>query len=249
MRLEPSPGEPQAFKWFGLPATAAESRLAALVGLALAFGVMAVSYSAVNQLAGARGVTVFDPAQLFVVDGRSLDSRIPYLPWTIVIYSCLWWLYLIPVLTYPLTESGARELFKLYSGLVVITWVACVVFIVCPAEMTLRAGAVRPGDSTFWHQQNQLMRVLDTPFNTWPCLHVAQPALIILMMARWIGRRVWTIVLWVGWVGLAISTMTVKQHFIWDVMTGGVLGLAYWWWKLRPQKSEDNGRSSADLGG
>jgi hypothetical protein len=207
--------------------------LAALIGLAMTFGVMAAAYSGVNLLAAARGVTVFDPAQLFVVGGESLDSRIPYLPWTISVYMCLWGFYFLPVLTYPMTASGAEELFRLYFGLIVVTLTACVVFIVCPAEMTLRADVAWSGESTFWDRQHQMIRVLDKPFNTWPCLHVAQPTLIVLMVSRWMGRRVWTAALWAACAALAISTLTVKQHFIWDVLTGSLLALAYWYGKLR----------------
>ena len=35
----------------------------------------------------------------------------------------------LPVLIYPKTESGARDLFELYKGLVKITLAACLVFI------------------------------------------------------------------------------------------------------------------------
>ena len=76
------------FLWFGLPKQAKDSRVFATAGLLLTMIVLTVCYFKVNSLADARGVTVFDPAQLFVVGGRSLDSRIPYLPWTLVIYGC-----------------------------------------------------------------------------------------------------------------------------------------------------------------
>lgn len=219
--------------WFGLPKQAKDSRVFAAAGLLLTMIVLTVCYFKVNALADARGVTVFDPAQLFVVGGRSLDSRIPYLPWTIVIYGCNLVFYLLPVLTYPKTASGARELFELYSGLIMITLVACVVFILCPAEMTLRVAADHQGGSMLLHENNLALHAVDPSFNTWPCLHVAQPGLIILVVTRWLGQRHWTVFLWIGWTALAISTLTTKQHFIWDIITGSVLALAYWHWKLR----------------
>lgn len=225
-----------AFKWFGLPLKAKDSRWAALGGLLLAALVLAIFYGATNQLAEARGVSVFDPSQLFVVAGRSLDSRVPYLPWTLVIYATLWWSYLVPVLVYPKTESGARELFQLYSGLVAVTVVAALAFLLCPTEISLRAEAA-PAVRTAFHDLNLLMRAVDQPYNTWPCLHVAQPALMVLVLTRWLRKPHWTLLLWTWWVVVGISTLTVKQHFIWDILTGALLGLGYCFWKLRPDPS------------
>ena len=187
----------------------------------------------VNVLSTVRGVTVFDPEQLFVVGGRSLDSRIPYLPWTFVIYKSGMLILLLPVLTYPKTESGALELYRLYRGLVMITLAACVVFILCPAELTLRVVADDQGGSKSLHQGILVLLMLDLPFNTWPSLHVAFSGLVTLVVARWLERRRWVVLLWVGWAAISISTLTVKQHFIWDVITGALLALAYWQWKLR----------------
>ncbi len=75
--------------------------------------------------------------------------------------------------------------------------------------------------------------MLDPPFNTWPSLHVAFSGLVTLVVARWLERRRSVVLLWVCWAAISISTLTVKQHFIWDVITGTLLALAYWQWKLR----------------
>jgi hypothetical protein len=39
--------------------------------------------------------------------------------------------------------------------------------------------------------------------------------------------------LWILWTALAFSTLTTKQHFLWDALTGFALGLAGWWFGLR----------------
>ena len=33
---------------------------------------------------------------------------------------------------------------------------------------------------------------------------------------------------WIAWVLLSLSIITTKQHFIWDMVTGGLLGWALW---------------------
>ena len=223
------------FGWFGLRTRAVDSRLFALVGLLLTMGVLGAAYFVANELAVARDVTVFDPARIFMVGGHSLDSRIPYLPWTILIYHVLYEaLLVLPVLTYPKTEAGVRELFALFRGLGVLTLVACVAFVVCPAEMTLRADAALHESDSLLHRANLAMHTLDRPFNTWPSLHVAWTTLVLLTVGRWLGRARWSVLLALCWLALSLSTLTVRQHYLWDVMTGASISLAYWRWTVRP---------------
>lgn len=224
------------FGWFGLRRRAVDSRLAAAAGLLLTFFVLGLAYGPVNLVSEARGITVFDPAQLFVFGGRSLDSRVPYLPWTLLVYLAYNLFFLVPLVTYPKTEAGARELFRLYGALVLVVLAACVVFVVSPAEMTLRAE--HPGDATFFERMNQALRGVDPPFNTWPSLHVALPCLTLLAVARWVRKR-WLVLLWPFWVVVSLSTLTVKQHFVWDVVTGALLGLTGWYGivRKRPARS------------
>jgi membrane-associated phospholipid phosphatase len=206
-----------------------------MVGSLLTGLIMAATYFSANEIAFTRGVTVFDPAQMFLLGGRSLDSRIPYLPWTAVIYHIAYVaLLMTPVLAYPRNEKGTSELFQLYSGVITISLAACTVFIVCPAEMTLRSSATFQHNASLWHEFNLSLYTIDRPFNTWPSLHVAQTGLVTLMMTHWLRRRSWAVFLWAVWAALVISTLTTKQHFIWDVITGSGLAAAYWQWKLRP---------------
>ena len=95
------------------------SRFGAFVGMMMMMFVMAIAYFVVNEIAAARSVTVFDPAPFIVVDDRTLDCRIPYLPWTVMIYTPLIGaFYWLPIFAYSKTRSGPRELFRLYSGVI-----------------------------------------------------------------------------------------------------------------------------------
>lgn len=228
---------PSVFPWYGLPARAQESRLAALRGAGVMLAITLTCYFVTNVIAGARGVTVFDPAQLFVIDGRTLDSRIPYVPWTLHVYKLYVWFLLLPVLLYPKTAAGARELFRLFNGLILITFVACTVFLLCPAEATLRATADAGGSSEAMQAMIRMLHEVDRPFNTWPSMHVALPGLVALVVTRWLRKRRWVVVLWVALAAMSISTLTIKQHFIWDAITGALLALVYWGWKWRITRS------------
>lgn len=207
-----------------------------VVGLCIALSTVVVLlflYTIVNVFAAWRGVTIFDPEQLFVIGERSMDSRVPYVPWTVRIYMGHFLVYLLPVAIYRKTDFGGLELLKLYRGLITITLAACVIFVVCPAEIS-RQAAKDHNSPTEDHATILSLHDMSPPFNTWPSLHVAQSGLIFLMVARWLTRWHWNIVICLAWVALSISTLTIKEHFIWDVITGSLLALAYWYWRLKP---------------
>lgn len=68
-----------------------------------------------------------------------------------------------------------------------------------------------------------LVWAVDRPNNTFPSLHVALPfvlALACLEDDRRLGR-------WLVWVALvpSLATLTVKQHYVVDVIGGGALAL------------------------
>jgi membrane-associated phospholipid phosphatase len=78
---------------------------------------------------------------------------------------------------------------------------------------------------------------LDEPFNAWPCLHIAQSFIIAVALSRWWRQLKWNwavCLLWPAWLGLFISVMTTKQHFIWDSITGTLLGVGVWLTIMRP---------------
>ena len=184
-------------------------------------------YLPVNLWAEHRGVTVLDPARLLTLGGPSLDARIPFLPWTILPYASYLLVFAVPALVYPRGAAGARAVFRLCDGLVLTGLLACAVFLLAPAEMALRAGAEPPPAGTFLGAATRALRSIDPPYNTWPSLHVALPCLTVLAVRGWVGRPARAF-LWTFWVVVSISTLTVKQHYLWDVLTGGLLGWAVW---------------------
>lgn len=225
-------GRRWAFLWFGLPDRAAESRWAALGGLVITVAVFGTVYGAVNRFAAWRGFSIFDPQLVFVFGGRSLDSRIPFWPWTLFVYVTHLLFYLLPVFAYPLTKQGARRLFDLYGGLIEITLIACLFFLLLPAEMALRQ-AVDPDEQALLGRLFEWAHRLDTPYNTWPCLHVAQPGLIVFAVWHWIQGRAGRVVLLVWWAAIGLSTLTTRQHYLFDVLTGFVLVAAYAFWFMK----------------
>ena len=76
-----------------------------------------------------------------------------------------------------------------------------------------------------------LLRRLDAPGNAWPSLHVATAiftAMCLHRLLRGLGCPRWAKAANWAWCVLIIySTMAIKQHVLWDVLAGIVLGLLF----------------------
>jgi membrane-associated phospholipid phosphatase len=73
---------------------------------------------------------------------------------------------------------------------------------------------------------------IDPPGNVFPSLHVAFAALLTLVLLA--HRRPVGVLLLVMTILLSLSTLFTKQHFIADVLAGGLLGAAVAAWVMRP---------------
>lgn len=144
-----------------------------------------------------------------------LDGWIPFWPSTWVVYASFYVLL-------PLAAWWARPGEYGRTLLAVLTANACcwVGFVLFPAHYP------RPpldGVSPVWlHDALASMWRDDLPGNTLPSIHVTTSLLVALRLREARGGPVW--LLWGG--AIALSTLTVKQHFVADVVAGVVLALA-----------------------
>ncbi len=154
----------------------------------------------------------------------ALDDRIPLIGWTWVFY---WAAY--PYLTVGawLVVSAMRETdFKrAIKAFVVITIIGGAVQLLYPvaAPWTSEAHAMqtRMHDSAFTR-----------PYACLPSMHVAYSVItgfMGAMIARSAGLRWFHILLAAG---VAVSTLTLKEHYVADAVAGIALGLGggLWWW-------------------
>ena len=151
-----------------------------------------------------------------------LDTAIPFLPWTLPIYQSFFVLIIAAAWV-----CEAPEFLRLLGAVLLANVIAYVGF------LTLTAHYPRPD----WHpieppwlrEAFRSMFSQDAPGNTFPSLHVAVTTLLTLRLRR---RRF--DVLWLVWGALVVlSTLTVKQHFILDVVGGLALALGLNAWRLR----------------
>jgi membrane-associated phospholipid phosphatase len=195
-------------------------------------------YLAVNAIGPSLGNSFFDPSS-------ALDGSFPTLPWTILIYLSLFWLF------YPLTfficpnhQRGRLQIYSLVQGLILLQLISNLIFILFPTGVHLRQEMVDAlANSDFFSRSLMgLVHSIDSSHSSWPSLHISNAVLMCLALNRWIPEispdkvRLLRAILWLSCAAMAVSTLTTKQHYLFDVATGGALAALLWnrllspWW-------------------
>jgi membrane-associated phospholipid phosphatase len=156
-----------------------------------------------------------------VLDGSIwLDRLIPFAPWWVVIYTLGNVFYLVP---FVLVRDSWRFT-RMAIGFFAVVTIAFLVFVAVPLEV--KTDLIYGPDAVSQYVDGLHHR--DTPFNSFPSLHVTLTVfawLIILLESRRLG--LWTAPLALG---IVVSVLFVKQHVVIDLVAGLVLGaLAYIW--------------------
>jgi membrane-associated phospholipid phosphatase len=148
-----------------------------------------------------------------------LDTAIPFLPWTYHLYWSFFLLLLVAAWQLR-PDEYARSLRA-------VLWVNLVCF---AGFIFFTAHYPRPDlesiASPFWREEFRWMWSHDPAGNTFPSLHVA----ITVLGTRLLWRRMPSGLL-IPWATIiCLSTLTVKQHFVVDVIGGALVGLAVHAW-------------------
>lgn len=139
----------------------------------------------------------------------SLDAAIPFLPWTHAVYTSFFLLLLVAA-----WQLDAREYVRMLAAVLVVNAVCYAGFILFTAHYP--RPDVESITSPYWHEEFRWMWSQDKPGNTFPSLHVAITVLGALRLSKRRGGALWGV-----WAALiCLSTLTVKQHFIVDVLGG-----------------------------
>ena len=145
-----------------------------------------------------------------------LDDAIPFWPWTS-------WFYLpVYAAIFVMAIAGFRRRAMFNRALKAV---ALVMFVGALGHVFVRAEYPRPVLSPPYpdlsHAFMAWVQRVDRPGNVFPSLHVAQTSTLALLLCR--DRPVLGRVAVVMGALLALSTMTTKQHFIADVLSGYAL--------------------------
>ncbi|MDP2471458.1 MAG: phosphatase PAP2 family protein, partial [Candidatus Palauibacterales bacterium] len=154
-----------------------------------------------------------------------LDDRIPLLGWTWVFY---WAAYPYLTLGAGLIVAAMHEpdYKRAIRAFIVITFIGGAIQLLYPvaAPWTSEAHAMQ----TRMHES-----AFTRPYACLPSMHVAYSVItgfMGAMIARSAGLR-WFHVLLAA--GIAVSTLTLKEHYVADAVSGVLLGLGggIWWWR------------------
>ena len=168
-------------------------------------------YSPINLIAGSWSASSAETA---------LDRAIPFMPAWVYIYALLY--VLLPL---PLVLPAPRPAFRrICASFAVTSLVSFVVFVLFPVHMDLRPTDLDTTEFASWLLA--LIHLVDTPANCLPSLHVSL-SLLAALCAWSIDRAVGRIAIPLALV-VAFSTLLVKQHWVWDMLTGWALGFSVW---------------------
>jgi hypothetical protein len=208
-----------------------------LGALALMHLVTGGGYMVLLRISDARGVTVWDP-------GTALDKAIPTVGWTIFPYVSYYGYGVLTVLATPRNAVGRHRLIVLYQGLIAMTLVVFSFFLLMPSEIYL----VRDVPAELLTGQGVVpaifrwLQAVDRPWNAWPSHHACISLVTALYVVRTSRNPAARLAMWVAWGLLALSIVTTKQHFLFDLVTGVALGWGTWHWVVRRPLAAADGR-------
>lgn len=147
----------------------------------------------------------------------ALEESIPLMPWTIWIYIVLYPIYLFSAIFSFKTEAQMNR--NLYS-FVLLMLLSCACFLIFPVTYP-RDYYPLPLDNELTTMIFRGVRKLDKPSNCLPSLHVGLCYLFALGFYHE-NKRKFKVSLFLSTI-IAISTLTTKQHYIYDIIAGFLL--------------------------
>ena len=179
-----------------------------VVIMLLCYAVWVALYYATAWIGELRG-PVFEPA-------LALDARFPVLPWTFFIYLLAY----VVVLALFVIRRTAAFLNLAFTSFIVMNLAAFALFALFPAQGPERDFMGSDGGGII-----AVVHAVDSRYNAFPSLHVANPWLIAILSLHERRWSVLTVLLFIVAVSISISTLLVRQHYLLDVLGGIALSV------------------------
>lgn len=155
-----------------------------------------------------------------------LDDKIPFCEIFILPYYA-WFIYVAAVMLYLLFNMEVEVYYKNYMFLVTGMTLFLIISTLFPNMHQLRPD-VMPRDNVFTHMIALLYKA-DTPTNLWPSIHVYNSlgTMIAVRNSKKIGK-IGRILSDIMGVLIILSTMFIKQHSIYDVVTAFFMAIIFY---------------------
>ena len=149
------------------------------------------------------------------------ELTIPFIPWTIFVYLSAILLIFIAILL-----IGRNDLGRAMAGLVMIMFVCALIFLFLPT--TYPRPEIFPSVNPASQIAYRFLTAFDSPRNCFPSQHIAM--CIFAAFAIYHSRKTAGIIFFIWAAFIALSTLTLKQHYFLDLIGG--LAFAVIVWKL-----------------
>ena len=191
----------------------------------------AIPYTLINRFASIRDWAAFDPT-------LQLDIEIPFIAWMVLPYLTLYLYYPAAAWLGSKNEIMWRQNIVFHQMMLLTCWGVNLIFILLPVEIDLRH-LIHGIEGTMWEPFYASMHAIDTPWNSWPSLHIVQSMQVVFVLRYWYPPttsrlRIAHVLLLIMWIMLVISTMTIKQHYVWDVATAMLVAGLTWVYWMKP---------------
>lgn len=184
------------------------SRVYALFALIILFAAL---YLNTNHL------TLWGPWTLHLFN---FEANIPFLPWTIYIYLTAF--IMVPLAVFFI---GRKDLGRTMAGIVGIMFICAGIFLLYPT--------VYPRPEILPHLTGWVTRtvyhfltLIDTPQNCFPSQHVA--TCLFVSLALWHRYKALGIFFTLWTLAIIISTLTLKQHYVLDLLGGFFVAIIFY---------------------
>lgn len=157
------------------------------------------------------------------------DQALPFWPDSIYAYSMVYVCAL-----YPLFAVRSSRLFT--RTVVAYGWVmatSLLLFALMPVTSSgFRPDVAQLDMASFTQWGTRVTYFVDPPTNCFPSMHLSFA--VLSMLVAWSARPLWGMVAAPVVLGIAVSILTMKQHYLADGVAGAVLAAAVWWRQVRP---------------
>lgn len=152
-----------------------------------------------------------------------VDQRVPFVPGTIWVYNSEWLL----LLTLYAKAKDIDNLNKFLYSIFTLVAASCLVFLFWPTIYPRELFPLPAGLDPLTSGLFELLRRTDTPANCCPSLHVSA---VYLSAFLFLDEKEGLFPLFFAWAtAISLSTLTTKQHYVADVVSGLALAVLFYW--------------------
>lgn len=162
----------------------------------------------------------------YAVIHTKIDDYIPFVEAFVIPYY-MWFVYVSLTLLFFMFSFDVEDYYKNFFFLATGMTVFLVISTLFPNMHQLRP-AVMPRDNVFTHLV-QIIYNTDTPSNLWPSIHVYNSigTMIAVHHSKRFNKKGVIVMDIIGW-AIILSTVFIKQHSVYDVITGFIMAIVFY---------------------